>query len=318
MAPAVKSSATMSRKIFISYCHRQEEWVLQRLVPCLKAGGAEVLIDVERFRAGFAVKGEMDATQDRAEAHLLILSPEYLQSEYCRHEMQRAIARDPQFINGLILPVKRVECELPDEIKAAELLWVNLTNDKDAGQWDLMMTECGADLGAEAPHWLEVRDDLLRTLRDGQSVNLVVNGSRDARLKWKQLLAHVAEELRAPQLGFVDLDRGLAATRPGLVEAILKTCDVTLTVPDAPKDLAVLDRAISERTLSRIALLHLDHVPNRPDYGIDLFSALRYLAESRKLVLLAQSRTPLSALLPQNHPLSSFIPNVVELNGHRK
>ena len=69
--------------------------MLQRLVPCLKAGGGEVLIDLERFRAGFGVKGQMDATQDQAEAHLLILSPEYLQSEYCRHEMQRAIACDP-------------------------------------------------------------------------------------------------------------------------------------------------------------------------------------------------------------------------------
>lgn len=121
--------------------------MLQRLVPCLKAGGAEVLIDVERFRAGFGVKGQMDATQDQAEAHLLVISPEYLHSKYCRHEMQRAIARDPQFANGSIVPVKSTECEMPDEIKAAESLWVTLTNDKDSAQWNLLLQACGADLG---------------------------------------------------------------------------------------------------------------------------------------------------------------------------
>ena len=32
-------------KVFISYNHQQEAWVVQRLAPCLEAGGAEVLID---------------------------------------------------------------------------------------------------------------------------------------------------------------------------------------------------------------------------------------------------------------------------------
>lgn len=68
----------MSRKIFISYCHRQGEWVWQRLVPCLKAGGAEVSMDVERFRAGVGVIGQMDAAQDQADASFLVLTPDYL------------------------------------------------------------------------------------------------------------------------------------------------------------------------------------------------------------------------------------------------
>jgi len=32
-------------KVFISYSHRQGEWVWSRLVPVLKAASAEVLID---------------------------------------------------------------------------------------------------------------------------------------------------------------------------------------------------------------------------------------------------------------------------------
>lgn len=65
-------------KVFVSYSHAQGEWVLDRLVPCLKAGGAGVLIDVERFRAGGGVHRQMDATQDQADRHVLVLSAAYL------------------------------------------------------------------------------------------------------------------------------------------------------------------------------------------------------------------------------------------------
>lgn len=36
-------------KVFISYCHKQGDWVWDRLMPCLKADGAKVMIDQKRF-----------------------------------------------------------------------------------------------------------------------------------------------------------------------------------------------------------------------------------------------------------------------------
>jgi hypothetical protein len=39
-------------KVFVSYCHAQGAWVWEKLVPCLKAGGTELLIDRERFESG--------------------------------------------------------------------------------------------------------------------------------------------------------------------------------------------------------------------------------------------------------------------------
>ena len=52
-------------KVFVSYRHHNGPWVWDRLVPCLRCGGAEVLIDRERFKAGKAVLGQMDAVQDQ-------------------------------------------------------------------------------------------------------------------------------------------------------------------------------------------------------------------------------------------------------------
>ena len=33
----------MPKSVFVSYSHKQGDWVWDRLVPCLRAGGANVL-----------------------------------------------------------------------------------------------------------------------------------------------------------------------------------------------------------------------------------------------------------------------------------
>jgi TIR domain len=303
----------VDRTVFISYCHAQGDWVWDRLIPCLRAGGAEVHIDRERFTAGRAVIGQMDATQEMAEMSLLVLSPEYLASGYCLHEMDKAIARDPQFQMGLVIPVMRMACNLPDCIKGPNPLYVNLCDDKDSGQWRLMLQSCGADLGADAPDWLAARDDICHFLQRNQSVNLVVTGNP----KWHELIEHLSTEM-IKDLGRVDLYNGATVPRRGLVAEILKACGATVSVPPEDEDLPILHRTLSERRLSWIAIEHFDLVATRPHYGIDLFAALRYLLmESRKLVLLVQSRAPFATLLPQDHPLSSIDLKTVELNGRR-
>lgn len=73
---------------------------MTRLVPYVEAGGAEVLIDRERFKAGKNLIGQMDATQDKAQVHVLLFSPDYLSSPNCLHEMERAVVGDPSLRNG--------------------------------------------------------------------------------------------------------------------------------------------------------------------------------------------------------------------------
>jgi len=299
-------------KVFVSYCHAQGEWVWNRLVPCLKAGGAEVLIDRERFVAGKALVGQMDATQDTADVHLLVLSPDYLKSTNCLHEVRRAVACDPTFAKGSVVPVQRVACTLPTEIAGLNPLYVNLIDDGDAPGWKRLLSACKADLGAAAPDWLQARDEIVRFLGRGQSVNLVVNGNP----RWRELIHNINEEY-LKDLAIVNLDRGATASRPGLIAEILSALGSPGLVADPPHDLAELDRVISLRPMSRLALVHFDHAIHRDGYGIDLFSALRFLImDSRKLVLLAESRRTFAALLPKGHPLSLIDMKTVELNGN--
>ena len=298
----------MSKKIFISYSHHQSPWVKDRLVPCLEAGGAEVLIDRDCFKAGKALVGQMDATQDAADASLLVLSPEYLASAACRHEMERAVAGDPRLEAGSVIPVMRRKCRLPALFDGANPLYVDLRRDRNPETWDLLLSACGADLGADATQWLDARDEVQRFLSRGQSVNLVILGEGVA---WRSLV----EGLDLLGMGIVDLQKGSTASRRGLVSEMLRSLGVAVRVPAEPDDLAELDRVLEERDRSWLGLTHFDLVAHR-SFGVDLFAALRYhTMESRKLVLLVHSRTPFHALLPTDHPLSMIDIKTVELSG---
>jgi hypothetical protein len=123
-------------KVFVSYSHRQGAWVWERLVQVLRAGGAEPLLDKEQFKAGLGLPGQMDATQDQADRHVLCLSTDYHASAPCRHEMQRAVALDPHFARGIGITVRLDDAALPAEITAADPLWVDMRKDPDHG-WRL-------------------------------------------------------------------------------------------------------------------------------------------------------------------------------------
>jgi hypothetical protein len=297
------------KKVFVSYCHRQGEWVFDRLVPCLKAGGDEVLIDRKRFEAGRAVFDQMDQTQDEAEIEVLVLSPDYVESEYCRHEMERAIAADPDFQHGRVIPVMRVPCDLPGEIRRPNPLRVNLTDDHDGAQWDLLLRGCGAELGAPVPDWLEAREQVRRYLQRGQSVNLVVKGEP----RRGEFLEQIRQDLDS-RLAIVDLNSGAAASRRSLVAEILKACGAPAAVPPEPEDLPVLHHRLSDLPGMTLCLRHFDRVGGR-NYGLDFFSALKHLVDCRKLVLLVESRAPYSSLLPPGHILTKVQAELVELRG---
>jgi hypothetical protein len=202
----------MPTSVFISYCHSQGDWVWDRLVPYLRAGGADVHIDRERFKAGKAIIGQMDAVQDGAAMTVLVLSVDYLNSSYCVHEMDRAVRRDPKFARGIVIPVKRVHCSLPGKVRRHKPLYVDLQDDTDADQWGLLLESCGISLGAPAPHWLDALDLTCRSLHRNESVNVVVRNSP----KWHELIQEVRS--RIVNLGQIDLYAGSTVSRKALVE----------------------------------------------------------------------------------------------------
>jgi len=88
-------------------------------MPILRAAGAKVLVDFEHFDAGRKVVGQMDDLQKNSDRHLLIITKNYLESEYCRHEMMTAILTDPDFSKGKVLPVLLDGSHLPSELSGS-------------------------------------------------------------------------------------------------------------------------------------------------------------------------------------------------------
>jgi hypothetical protein len=300
---------TPAVKVFVSYSHAQGDWVWDRLVPCLKAGGAEVLIDRERFTAGRAVVGQMDATQDLAERQLLLLTAEYLSSSACQHEMERALARDPTFANGVIIPVRRDDAPVPPTIKPS--LYVDLRDDRKADQWRLLLDQCAPDLGASAPEWLRAREEVRNALDANKSVNLIVSGT----VNWRALVQEIAAH---PDRGFplISMDAGDTVARQEFIGTVLARVGSDVEVPRPPRDLAVLSRVLGQRPLTRLGLLRFQAVRSRPHFDQSLHGTLRNLIrDERRLVLLVQSRTPFDEVLPGAEKSSEDFLLPVRLTG---
>jgi len=307
----------MPKKVFISYKHEPKEWVKRRLVPCLEAAGVEeVIVDYKFGQAGQSLIGQMNKHQDRADLSVLVFSPDYLTSDYCTHEMQRALANNPPFPNSTLIPVIRERCSLPPPFQANPPLWVDLTNDKLADQWDLLLKACQADLGCSAPGWLKARDELVRYLRRHDSVNLVIRNNP----KWRELLKQTQTELETDhgiRLGLVDLAAGTATTVKGLISEMIRECGGTVSNLNNRNALAKMDDYFSRLpSPAFLALIHFDIIIAENYYNHLFFAALRNLVtEKKKLVLLIESRDHFNLLVPSNHPLSPLILSNVELGG---
>ncbi len=299
-------------RIFISYSHQQIDWVKNRLVPCLSAGGAEIIIDYQHFTIGKAVVGQMDHWQDQADKHLLVLSPDYLKSDYCQHEMQRAIAKDPSFSHGLVLPVLREACNLPNVLSNFnQPIWADLTDDTAADRWQGLLRECGATgLGATAPDWLAARDEVVKYLQRGESVNLLVKGDAN----WRGLLNQLSHA-GLPDLVQVDLQDPKTTSREGLLQSIADAIGVRTKLLEKPLDFATFSALFKNRPPVFLCLVNFDLVKHRhEEYTLDLFSSLRYLnMETRQLVMLIQSKVPFGGLLPPDNPLSAIDLKTVDL-----
>jgi hypothetical protein len=107
---------------FISYSHRNQEWVRGWLLPRLEEAGLRVLIDFRDFEPGAPVLTEMERAVLQSQKTLLVLTPDYLASEWAEFENILASTLDPAARRRRVIPLLLKPCELPLRIRTLTYL----------------------------------------------------------------------------------------------------------------------------------------------------------------------------------------------------
>jgi hypothetical protein len=103
----------MSWDIFISYSHKDKDWVHNWLAPRLGQAGVTVCTDSGSFDVGVPVMANIEAAILACRHILLVLTPAWLESEWTACEALMAQYRDPANLRQMILPVLREPCYPP-------------------------------------------------------------------------------------------------------------------------------------------------------------------------------------------------------------
>ena len=114
--------------VFISYSHKDEEWVRNVLLPTLEKQGLKVCIDYRDFIAGKPAIINMADASETSRHTLLVLSPRWDASEWTLYEGILSRTDDPAGLQRRTIPLLLEKCTPPKFISM--LTWVDFTNEK--------------------------------------------------------------------------------------------------------------------------------------------------------------------------------------------
>lgn len=111
--------------VFISYSHKDEEWIKNWLVPGLDENGLKVAVDYRDFEIGVPSMINMERKIEQSRHTILVLTPAWVESEYTAFESLLVQTQDPSGLKRRLLPIMRKWCDPPDRIEI--LTYVDFT-----------------------------------------------------------------------------------------------------------------------------------------------------------------------------------------------
>jgi hypothetical protein len=99
------------KDFFISYNKKDRKWA-EWIAWHLEKAKYSVIIQAWDFRPGDNFVLKMDKALKEANQLIAVLSPNYLQSDYCQPEWTSAFRKDPKGVNRKFIPIRIEPCEL--------------------------------------------------------------------------------------------------------------------------------------------------------------------------------------------------------------
>jgi hypothetical protein len=121
---------------FISYSHKDSDWVKKVLVPRLEKAGLRICIDYRDFEIGAPSLYNMEIAVDLSRKTLLILTPNWIASEWTKFESFMLQTQDPTNLGRRLLPLMVQRCTLPKHLNIFTYLDLTLT---EPTEFDLQM-----------------------------------------------------------------------------------------------------------------------------------------------------------------------------------
>ena len=129
--------------VFISYSSKDKDWVRGELLKGIEQAGLKAFIDYRDFTRGAPSIKEMERGVLQCRKTLLILTPEYINSEWCEIEAIMGHALSPANRDLRLIPLLKTECDKPPRIAA--LTHINFTDGADFDlAWRQLLTALGA------------------------------------------------------------------------------------------------------------------------------------------------------------------------------
>lgn len=167
--------------VFISYSHKDKEWVDRVLVHSLQGSGLAVLVDEKDFEGGVSSIENMTQAVESAQRMVVVLTPNWVSSEWTRFEGLLSVQSDPTGAKGKMIPILRQKCEPPKWISIRSYL--DFVDDQRVSQQLARLVRAlkRPPGSAEEPVKIDVVNEGLRTLAD-----LIEGGpARDALLEFR-------------------------------------------------------------------------------------------------------------------------------------
>ena len=98
--------------VFISYSHKDKDWVRKWLLPKLQSAGVSYCIDDDHFDIGVAALINMERAVERSRKTLFVLSENWVASEWTNFESLLLQTEDPIGFRQTFLPLKLDDCKL--------------------------------------------------------------------------------------------------------------------------------------------------------------------------------------------------------------